>query len=126
MSTELLFREEVYAIVGAAIEVHRELGSGYLESVYQEAMELELGDRAIPFVPQQALRINYKRRVLEKTFFADLVCYGAILVELKAMDRFSGKEEAQILNYLKTTNLRVGLIINFGDAGLLDWKRYVR
>jgi GxxExxY protein len=126
MSAELLFRDEVYAIVGAAIDVHRELGSGYLESVYQEAMELELTDRAIPFSPQQALRINYKGRLLEKTFFADLVCYGAILVELKAMDHFSGKEEAQILNYLKTTNLKVGLIINFGGEGRLDWKRYVR
>jgi GxxExxY protein len=126
MSAELLFRDEVYAIIGAAIEVHRELGSGYLESVYQEAMEVELTERAIPYAPQQPLRITYKGRLLEKTFFADLVSYGAILVELKAMDRFSGKEEAQILNYLKTTNLRVGLIINFGDAGRLDWKRYVR
>ncbi len=126
MEVELLFRDEVYAIVGAAIEVHRELGSGYLESVYQEAFQIELDQRAIQFTAQQPLRINYKGHVLQKAFIADLICYGSVLVELKAMDRFGGKEESQILNYLKTTGLRVGLIINFGDAGRLDWKRFVR
>jgi GxxExxY protein len=126
MNTDLLFKDEVYAIVGAAIEVHRVLGTGYLESVYQEAMEIELAERKIPYAAQVPLRIQYKSRQLEKVFVADLVCYGGILIELKAMDRFSGKEEAQILNYLKTTGLRVGLIINFGDVGRLDWKRYIR
>jgi GxxExxY protein len=95
MNTDLLFKDEVYAIVGAAIEVHRELGSGYLESVYQEALEMELGDRKIPFASQMKLRIQYKGRQLEKFFVADLVCYSGVLVDLKAMDRFGGKEEAQ-------------------------------
>ena len=123
---ELLFKEEVYVIVGAAMEVYNELGAGFLESVYQEAMELELGDRSIPFNPQVPLRIRFKERVLKKTFCADLICYGAVLVELKAIDQITKREEAQALNYLKATGLRVALIINFGDPGRLDWVRVVR
>jgi GxxExxY protein len=123
---ELLFKDEVYAIVGAAITVYNELGAGFLESVYQEAMELELGDRQIPFQPQVPLRINFKNRVLDKKFCADLICYSAVLVELKAMDQIGKREEAQVLNYLKATGLRVAVIINFGDPGQLDWKRVVR
>jgi GxxExxY protein len=126
MNSDLIFRDEVYAIVGAAMEVHSELSGGYLESVYQEAMEMELVDRNIPFTAQQPLRITYKGRMLEKFYIADLVCYGAVLVELKTLDRLSGKEESQILNYLKTTGLRVGLLINFGNPTSLEWKRFIR
>jgi GxxExxY protein len=123
---ELLFKDEVYAIIGGAITVYNELGAGFLESVYQEAIELELRDRSIPFQPQVPLRIKFKERVLDKTFIADLVCYRAVLVELKAVDQIGKREEAQVLNYLKATGLRVAVIINFGDAGQLDWKRVVR
>jgi GxxExxY protein len=124
--TELLLKEEVYAIIGAAIEVHRELGSGFLEPVYQEAMEIELTDQTIPFRAQQELNIRYKKRVLKKKYVPDLICYNQIVVELKALDRLSGTEESQILNYLKATGLRVGLLINFGSQGKLEWKRFVR
>jgi len=124
--TELILKDEVFAIIGAAIEVHRELGSGFLEAVYQEALEIELASRQIPFEPQKTLMIVYKGRALKKAYEADLVCYGQIIVELKALDRLSGKEEAQILNYLKATGLRVGLLINFGSHGRLEWKRFVR
>lgn len=86
---DLLFKEEVYAI-----EVHRELGSGFLEAVYQEALELELTSRQIPFVPRQTLPVFYKRQQLKKEYEADLVCYGQIIVELKALDRLSSREEA--------------------------------
>lgn len=123
---ELLFKDEVYAIVGAAMEVYNELGAGFLESVYQEAMELEMTDRQIPFQPQVPLRIKFKERLLKKTFCADFICYGAVLVELKAMDQTTKREEAQVLNYLKATGLRVAMIINFGDPGRLDWTRVVR
>jgi GxxExxY protein len=123
---ELLYKDEVYAIVGAAMDVYNELGAGFLESVYQEAMELELGDRGIPYNAQVPLRIKFKERVLTKTFYADLICFGAVLVELKAMDQITTREEAQVLNYLKATGLRVAVIINFGDPGRLDWKRVVR
>jgi GxxExxY protein len=126
MNSDLLFKDEVYAVVGAAMEVHNQLGCGYLEAVYQEAMEIELTDRKIPFAPRQQLRISYKERTLEKFYIADLVCYGAVLVEIKALDQLSGKEESQILNYLKTTGLRVGLLLNFGNPKGLDWKRLVR
>jgi GxxExxY protein len=126
MDSELLFKDEVYAIVGAAMEVHNELAGGYLEAVYQEAMEMELADRKIPFAAQQPLRITYKGRTLQKFYIADVVCYGAVLVEIKTLDRLSGKEESQILNYLKTTGLRVGLLLNFGNSEALEWKRYVR
>lgn len=123
--TELLLKEEVFAIIGAAIGVHRELGSGFLEPVYQEAMEIELSSRHIPFEARKLLIIKYKGHTLQKQYEADLICYGQIIVELKALDRLSGKEQAQILNYLKATGLRVGLLINFGSHARLEWKRFV-
>ena len=123
---ELLLKEEVYAIVGAAIEVHRELGCGFLEPVYQEALEIELRERNIPFEAQKVLKIYYKGKPLEKEYVADLSGYGQIIVELKALDRITGKEEAQLLNYLKATGFRLGLLINFGSSGRLEWKRFIR
>ncbi|MGB9753460.1 MAG: GxxExxY protein [Roseiflexus castenholzii] len=123
--TELLLKEEVFAIIGAAIGVHRELGSGFLEPVYQEAMEIELSSRHIPFEARKLLIIKYKGHTLQKQYEADLICYGQIIVELKALDRLSGKEQAQILNYLKATGLQVGLLINFGSHARLEWKRFV-
>lgn len=123
---ELLLKEEVYAIIGAAIEVHRELGHGFAEPVYQEALEIELKDRGIPFESQKTLVIYYKGRMLTKHYVADFVCYGQIIVEIKALTKLSGTEEAQLLNYLKATGLRVGLLINFGSRGKLEWKRFVR
>jgi GxxExxY protein len=126
MATELLLKEEVFAVVGAAIEVHRELGSGFLEAVYQEAMEIEMTDRAIPFQTQRALSIRYKQRVLTKQYVPDFICHDQIIVELKALDRLSGTEESQLLNYLKASGHRVGLLVNFGSHGKLEWKRFVR
>ncbi len=124
--TELLFKDEVYAIIGAAMEVHNVLGSGFLEAVYPEAMEIEEQARDIPYESHQKLKIMYKDRALEKEYEADQVCYGQIIVELKALDRLTSREEAQLLNYLKATGLRVGLLINFGSVGKLEWKRLVR
>jgi GxxExxY protein len=124
--TELILKEEVYAVVGAAIEVHKELGFGFLEAVYQEAMEIELRQRQIPYEAQVPLTILYQGRQLTKEYVSDLVCYGQIIVELKALDQLSGGEEAQLLNYLKATGLRVGLLINFGNSAKLEWKRFVR
>ena len=123
---ELLLKDEVYNIIGAAIEVHRELGPGFLEAVYQEALERELTERQIPFVSQQVLTVHYKGKPLQKQYQADLICYEQIIVELKALNQLSGKEEAQLLNYLKATGLRVGLLINFGSTGKLEWKRRVK
>lgn len=122
---ELLFREEVYAVVGAAIEVHRELGPGFLEAVYQGAMERELTTRGVAFEAQRELVIHYKGQPLGKKYVCDLLCFDNVLVELKAMDRLTGREEAQVLNYLKSSGLSVGILINFGSHGKLEWRRLI-
>ena len=124
--TELILEDETYAVTGAAIEVHRALGPGFLEKVYQEAMQLELSARRIPFEAEKPIDINYKGQCLTQKYFADLICYGQIIVEMKALNRLSAKEDAQILNYLKATGLKVGLIFNFGSHGKLERKRLVR
>ena len=122
---ELILKNEVYQIVGAAMEVHWQLGRGFLEPVYQEALEMELRRRDIPFESQRRLTIQYKGEPLRKEYIADLVCFGQIIGELKACDRLTGADEAQILNYMKATGKGVGLLFNFGSAVKLEWKRYV-
>ena len=122
---ELLLKDEVYSIVGAAIEVHKELGFGFLEAVYQEAMEIELKKRDIPYEAQMPLSITYKGNLLKKGYMADFICYGQIIVELKALEHLSGREEGQLLNYLKASAFRVGLLINFGNSPKLEWKRFI-
>ena len=123
--TELLLQEEVYAIIGAAMEVHSEFDPGFSEAVYHEALEFELNERAAPFESDKNIRIFYKAQPLEKEYFADLVCYEQILVELKALHPLTSKEEAQILNSLKPSQMPVGLVINFGSTGKLERKRFV-
>ena len=124
--TNLLYKAEVFEITGAAIEVHKELGPGFLEAVYQEAIHIEMAQRKIPFDSQKSLRIRYKDQILKKEYVADFICYGKIIAELKALDELTGREEAQSLNYLKATGFRVGLLINFGSIGKLEWKRYIK
>ena len=123
---DLLLKEEVFNVVGAAIEVHRQLGQGFLEAVYQEAMQIELSLRHIPFAAKPKLPIQYRGRTLASYYEADLICYGSVIVELKALTNLSGAEEAQVINYLKATGLRVGVLINFGEPAPLTWKRFVR
>jgi GxxExxY protein len=123
--SELLYRDEVYAIVGAAMEVHSVLGPGFAEAIYQEALEIELEARSIPFARQTPIQVRYKDRVLEKMYIADVVCYQSIIVELKVVPRTGNIEEGQVLNYLKATGYRVGLLINFAVVGKLDWQRFV-
>ncbi len=124
--TKLILEDETYAVTGAAIEVHRALGPGFLEKVYQEALQLELTARGIPFEAEVPLDINYKGQSLTQKYYADLICFGQIIVELKALTQFSAREEAQLLNYLKATGLTVGLLFNFGSHGKLERKRLVR
>lgn len=121
----LLYREDVFKIVGAAIEVHTELGNGFLEPVYQRALEIELGLRKIEFEPQKRLQIFYKGIDLNKEYIPDFVCFDKTIVEIKALDRLTNTEASQLLNYLKATSLKVGLLINFGSKGKLEWKRFV-
>jgi GxxExxY protein len=101
------------------------LGSGFLEAVYQEAMEIESTSRLLPFVSQKILYITYKDYLLKKEYIADFVYFNQIIVELKALDKLTGREESQILNYLKATKMKVGLLINFGSSPKLEWKRFV-
>jgi GxxExxY protein len=116
--------KKTYSIIGAAMEVHKELWSGFLEAVYQEAMEKELAYQEIPYKSQPPVRIKYKGEPLKKKYEPDFICYDEVIVEIKAMDKLSGNEHAQIINYLKASELKVGLLINFG-AKSLEHKRFV-
>jgi len=122
---ELIFKEEVYVIAGAAMEVYYTLGIGFLEPVYQEALAIEFNGRGIPYYREPKLEIAYKDVPLNKTYRPDFVCFDKIIVELKTQVRLSGVDEAQIINYLKITKKRVGLLMNFGSLPKLEWHRYV-
>jgi len=121
----LLYKSESYRIVGAAMTVHRELGSGFLESVYLEAMEIEMSSLQIPFESQVPLNIFYKANPLKKKFAADFVCFGKIIVELKALSGLVSEHDSQVINYLKATGYKLGLLINFGEESL-SFKRIIK
>jgi len=116
--------ERTYKIIGAAMEVHKELGCGFLEAVYQEALDREFNTQEIPYKSQPFVKIFYKGKPLNKLYQPDFVCYNEVVVEIKAISNLSGIEEAQLINYLKATGLKVGLLINFG-AKSLEHKRLV-
>lgn len=114
MGGETLYREECYQIQGAVFEVYREMGCGFLESAYQECLGKELSKRVIPFVTQQELRLSYKCGPLRQTFIPDFICHESIIIELKTFATTTGEHKAQVLNYLKVTGMRLGLLANFG------------
>jgi GxxExxY protein len=116
--------ERTYKIIGAAMEVHRELGCGFLEAVYQEALAREFDSQNIPYQPQPMVKIYYKGVVMDKVYQPDFICFEEIIVEIKALSQMTGIEEAQIINYLKTTKLKIGLLINFGTKSL-EHRRFV-
>jgi GxxExxY protein len=111
---ELLFKDECYSINGAVFEVYREMGGGYLKPVYQECLTKEFQLRGIPFVEHPELKLFYKQHPLEQTYEPDFICFGKIIVELKAAREISPTHQAQVLNYLKSTGYRLGLLVNFG------------
>ena len=121
----LLYKEESYEIIGAAMEVHKQLGNGFLEAVYQEALSVELESRKIPFEKEFRLEVSYKGNVLSKYYIADFICYDNIIVEIKAVNELSGVDESQVINYLKAANMKLGILINFGSQGL-EYKRLIR
>jgi len=124
MST-LMFEEETFAIRGAVFEVYREMGCGFLEAVYQECLEKELAAKCIPFVSQKEFTLNYKDELLRQTYRPDLICYGQIILELKSVKMIAPEHKAQVLNYLKATRLKLGLLINFGSYPKAQVERFV-
>jgi GxxExxY protein len=113
-SDKILFKEESFIIRGAVFEVYREMGSGFLESVYQECLEREFRNRDIPFKSQVELSLFYKGVLLHQTYKPDFICYDKIVVELKAVKETGNEHRAQVFNYLKATGFRLGLLVNFG------------
>jgi len=116
--------EQTYAIIGAAMTVHRELGHGFLEAVYQDALAIELADQNIPFAREVELPVAYKGKILSTAYRADFVCYEEVVVELKALNRLTEKEESHLINYLRESGIQRGLLVNFG-AKSLQYKRMV-
>ena len=123
---EILYKTESYAITGAAFEVYNELGSGFLESVYHEALEKEFVKRGIPYEREKELTIYYKGEALQQTYRADFVCYDNIIVELKAVSELVDSHRSQVYNYLKVTGYRLGLLFNFGQNEGVEYERIVK
>jgi GxxExxY protein len=121
----LIYKDESYAILGACFEVYKEKSNGFTEPIYQECLELEFGLQKLPFQPQASLVIAYKGRPLKHHFVPDFVCYGKIIVEIKAVSQLTDEHRAQVLNYLKATGYKLGLLINFGHYPKLEYERIV-
>lgn len=119
-------KEQSYAINGAAMNVYNALGHGFLEAVYQEALELEFIKRGIPYERETELKIFYEGKELRQTYKADFVCYGDIIVELKAVAHLDDSHRSQVFNYLKATGFKLGLLYNFGHYNGLEWERKIR
>ncbi len=115
---DILFPEESCRGVGACLEVHKELGCGFLEDVYQEALELELNERKIPFMVQPKRSVCYKGRKLKQFYRPDFVCFGKIILEIKNVSEIADIHKAQLLNYLRATHMKLGLLVNFNSQFL--------
>jgi len=120
-----MLEQEGYDVMGAAFEVYNTMGAGFLEEVYQQSLEIELRHRGIPFEAQKELALYYKVDRLNKKYVADLVVFGSMILELKALVCLAPEHIAQIINYLKASRLSVGYVINFGAPGKLEWKRVI-
>ena len=111
---KIIFKDECYQIQGAIFEVYREMGCGFLEAVYQECLEKEFSQRKIPFIAQNELNLTYKGTPLKQKYKPDFICYRQIIVELKAVKGIAPEHKAQVINYLKATGIKLGLLVNFG------------
>ena len=122
---EIIYKDESYAIMGSCFEVYKEKGHGFVEPVYQECLELELAAQTIPFEAQKPLALDYKGTPLKHSYIPDLICYNQIIVELKAVSTLTDEHRAQVLNYLKATGHKLGLLVNFGHHPKLQYERLV-
>jgi len=120
----LIYKEESYQIIGACMEVHKTLGCGFLEPVYQEALSIEFQKQNIPFEKEKILSIIYKDIELEKKYIADFVCFSKIIIELKALSALTSEHESQVINSLKATGFKLSILVNFGEESL-KYKRIV-
>ena len=125
-SNDNFYKDECYAIQGAVFEVYRNLGCGFLEAVYQESLELELKNRGIPFVAQVPMEVKYKGHVLSQHYKPDFICYGCIILGLKAVSNLLPEHRLQVSNYLNASELPLGLLVNFGHYPLAEIKRIRR
>ncbi len=125
MESNIIYKEESYAIMGACFEVYKEKRCGFLEAVYQECLELELGLRTMPYVASVPLNLTYKGVQLRQRYIPDLICFQKIIVELKAVSELTDEHRAQVHNYLKATGYRLGFLINFGHYPKLEYERIV-
>lgn len=123
--SDVIYKDESYQIIGACMEVYNELGCGFLEAVYQEALAIEFDVRGIPFVREKDLAIQYKQRQLSTTYRAHFVVFDKIILETKAAESLVSKNESQVLNYLSATKQRLGILVNFGSSEGLQSKRFV-
>jgi GxxExxY protein len=123
---EIIYKEESYRIIGACFEVYNEKGCGFTEPIYQECLEIELAMQQIVFEAQARLPLSYKGRPLVQRFQPDFICFGKIIVEIKAVSALTDEHRSQVLNYLNATGYRLGLLVNFGAHGKLEWERIVK
>jgi GxxExxY protein len=124
-SVDILYKDEAYQIMGACFEVYKEKGCGFLEEVYQEALEMELELQSIPFSAQQGIKLYYKGREMQRRYVPDFLIIGRVIVEIKAVDGLTDKHRAQVINYLNATGLELGLLVNFGHYPKVEWERIV-
>jgi len=124
MEDKYLLKEECYNVIGCCMEVHNHLGCGFLEPVYQEALSLEFSKQSIPFEKEKLMDVYYKGTLLNKKYIADFLCFNELIVELKAVERLIPEYTGQVLNYLKVTGLKIGLLVNFGTTKL-QYKRVI-
>jgi GxxExxY protein len=125
MGDNVIFKNESFCIIGACFDVYNEKGNGFLEAVYQECLTIELREQGIPFAEKPLLTLKYKEHELKQRYEPDYLCYGEIIVEIKAVKQLADEHRAQIINYLKATGKRLGLLINFGHYPKLEYERFV-
>ncbi len=123
--SRLILEEETHRILGACFEVYKEKGCGFVEPVYQECLEPELASQGIEFLAQKEIGLSYKGRPLRQTYRADFVCLGKVLVAIKAVSALTDEHRAQLMNYLRATGIKVGLLINFSHYPGVEHERFV-
>lgn len=123
-SKKIVFAEESYKVIGACFNVYKNKGAGFLESVYQECLEIEFEHQKIPFVPQKPLSLEYRDKRLKQGYVADFVCFDSIILEIKAVSKIIDEHRAQILNYINAAGFKLGLLVNFGHYPKLEYERF--